>query len=941
MSTELVDSGGRRPEDVPPMGRWESFRTGGWTGRPLARKPVAVSVDALRRSIRGDRRRSAAQRRVDEWREELSAKDRITLEELEHLLVLVDPEAAPGASAPIFLDIELDASGQIKQVGVAVRLEGEIVVAEGTAADVQWLSSVTAGRAVVAHNGAEHDFPRLVAAGVCLPPVRLDSLRWSWIAWPTLTSHAVGALLEHLDLTGAVPPLELHDAVSDAHALVLIWSALATEINGITPSMRSMLHSALASVEDDSALDLVLGPIGDAGVMPRPEWSPDQGAPASLNRVRSRSLALVEREGAARVVVSLREALAALPQSGLLLRPSQVLDPTKVDRLGPGWPKALALRVLDCARGAIPLSPPSARRLLADLGWAGQHPLHSPGTPMLTDLTTVSLLPVERPITLDVGLAPLFEPVDTGVTLPDLAVDDEAATMLTFGELTSNQRAEVVEQLKSVAPPELADLVELDPTAGVLLRSDEGGFAWMVNAMDPGGHRHGIDLVLDGPVGATRSRVLWERLLGQEVEVHGPASQTIEWSTIDGLVGSSARHLGHRTVQLLGIAAAHEERGQRTLVVDAAAPRGTVEPVATRAWTVSLGRFLLRPPAWPTVDEARRRLVSGSARTALVGASAARTLVDIVDSTLLARQPVPSSCHPTVERLVGADPDDPFTSIIEPLAAHLAAAVIAAGKHGSVAIADPMLTTGVLADLCGTPVTRHLSEYPSRSDVVNALLSELTAAARRGRVSERAVAAALRRLLPPGAEAKPFQQVVIQDVTAGKDVIAVFRTGLGKSLCYQAPALALAEVDGVTIVISPLIALQRDQLRGLRQKGVAEAAVYNSSLTQSVRDGVLRGIRAGFYRLIFVSPEALSGHALRRTLQDVDVALIAIDEAHCISEMGHEFRPDYRTLPRSISRLIGLPDHTPRPSDGSGPTIVALTGTASPQVIDDIKALLS
>jgi hypothetical protein len=937
----MVDHDRSRQPTTRSMSWWESVRTAGWTGKPLGNKPVAVSVEVLRRGIKGQRRRIAAQRRVDDWRAELASKDRLTLAELADLLTLSEPGDGGGDSTLVFIDIEIDSSEQIRQVGVAVRFEDRIVLAKGTAADLEWLPGVLRGRAVVAHNGAEHDFPRLAAAGVELPPMQLDSLRWSWLAWPTLTSHALGALLEHIGTTVVAPEL-LHDAVADAHGLALVWAELVDEISAIDAPARTSLRYALGEVETQAALDLVIGPCGEVvAPMPQPIWQPDPGAPAAPHRVLSRSRRLPARDGAVAVVASIARAWMADPAAGLILRPSLVLDPAKVEVLADGWKKAIAMRVLACARGALPLVAPSARRLLDGLGREGFDVLCSPGAPLITDLAAVSLLPVRRPLSIDVGLAALFESVNTGVVVSDPVFGKDAATFTAIGDLAVKQRKRLADLLKEAVPDELRSLADAAVTPGALLHRDDGSYTWMVDAIDIGRHVHGVDLVLDGPVGAGRSRALWKQLLGEDVEIEGDPAQRVDWSTIDGLVRPSAQHAGHRTAQLLGIAAAREANGESTLVVDAPAHRDVAEPVAAQIWRQRVGAFLLRPPVWPTIDESRRRLGSGTSRTALVGDAAARTLADLAGAMLVAKAPVPSLRNRTMQRLVAGDFDDPYTSIVEPLAAHLAAELICSGQDGRVSIADPLLSSGLLADLCGAPSSRHVSQYPCDDKLTSDILEKLTSAAVRRRTTARAVAAATRRLLPPGAELKPFQDVVIKDVVAGKDVIAVFRTGFGKSLCYQVPGLAFAAVDGVTIVISPLIALQRDQLRGLREKGVTEAAVYNSSLTPQVRDGVLRGTRAGFYRLLFVSPEALSGHALRRTLQEVDVALIAIDEAHCISEMGHEFRPDYRVLPRSIARLSGLPDDSPRSTHESRPTIVALTGTASPHVIDDIKVLLS
>ncbi|MEM9236368.1 MAG: DEAD/DEAH box helicase, partial [Verrucomicrobiota bacterium] len=136
------------------------------------------------------------------------------------------------------------------------------------------------------------------------------------------------------------------------------------------------------------------------------------------------------------------------------------------------------------------------------------------------------------------------------------------------------------------------------------------------------------------------------------------------------------------------------------------------------------------------------------------------------------------------------------------------------------------------------------------------------------------------------------QREVVDGLLAGRSMLAVFPTGGGKSLCYQLPALM---IDGVTLVVSPLIALMKDQVDALREKGVA-AARLDSSLSQEEYAEVMEGLRSGGLKLLYVAPERLANEGFRRQLSRMRIGMVAIDEAHCISEWGHNFRPDYLKL---------------------------------------------
>ena len=166
---------------------------------------------------------------------------------------------------------------------------------------------------------------------------------------------------------------------------------------------------------------------------------------------------------------------------------------------------------------------------------------------------------------------------------------------------------------------------------------------------------------------------------------------------------------------------------------------------------------------------------------------------------------------------------------------------------------------------------------------------------------------------------RPLQREICEAALAGRDVFALLPTGGGKSLCFQLPALAR---DGLTVVVSPLIALMKDQVDALQASGVA-ATFLNSTLDAEAARSRLRGLHRGEFRLLYAAPERLLLEGWEENLRRWNVTAIAIDEAHCVSEWGHDFRPEYRQLSRLRAALPAVP-------------VMALTATATSRVREDI-----
>ena len=181
---------------------------------------------------------------------------------------------------------------------------------------------------------------------------------------------------------------------------------------------------------------------------------------------------------------------------------------------------------------------------------------------------------------------------------------------------------------------------------------------------------------------------------------------------------------------------------------------------------------------------------------------------------------------------------------------------------------------------------------------------------------------------PVGDDGRPLQQAIVEAAMRGEHVLGILPTGAGKSLCYQIPALSRYDKTGaLTVVISPLVALMADQVAGLEARGISSCAAVNGLLSMPERADVLDRVRLGDLGILIVSPEQLRNRALRKVLSQREIGAWVLDEAHCISKWGHDFRPDYRYVARFIKEKAG---------HGAVPPILCLTATAKPDVVEDI-----
>ena len=171
---------------------------------------------------------------------------------------------------------------------------------------------------------------------------------------------------------------------------------------------------------------------------------------------------------------------------------------------------------------------------------------------------------------------------------------------------------------------------------------------------------------------------------------------------------------------------------------------------------------------------------------------------------------------------------------------------------------------------------------------------------------------------------KQGQEEIIESILAGKDVLAVMVTGAGKSICYQVPAVLL---PGLTIVISPLISLMQDQVKALNESGIC-AEYINSSLTEEEISTVYTRALEGKFKILYVAPERLENSGFINFMDRINISMVTVDEAHCISQWGQDFRPSYVKIVDFIDRLTRRP------------IVSAFTATATEEVKNDISAIL-
>ncbi len=181
---------------------------------------------------------------------------------------------------------------------------------------------------------------------------------------------------------------------------------------------------------------------------------------------------------------------------------------------------------------------------------------------------------------------------------------------------------------------------------------------------------------------------------------------------------------------------------------------------------------------------------------------------------------------------------------------------------------------------------------------------------------------------PADAAGRPLQEVIVEKAMAHDHVLGILPTGTGKSVCYQVPALSLYDKTGaLTVVISPLVALMADQVQGMERAGISSAVTINGMLSMPERQEALDRVRLGQAAILLISPEQLRSVSVRSVLKQREVGFWVLDEAHCVSKWGHDFRPDYRYISRFIREFSG--DQPPAP-------VLCLTATAKPEVVRDI-----
>jgi ATP-dependent DNA helicase RecQ len=185
------------------------------------------------------------------------------------------------------------------------------------------------------------------------------------------------------------------------------------------------------------------------------------------------------------------------------------------------------------------------------------------------------------------------------------------------------------------------------------------------------------------------------------------------------------------------------------------------------------------------------------------------------------------------------------------------------------------------------------------------------------------------RAQPVDDEGRPLQERIVDEAMRGASILGILPTGTGKSVCYQIPALSKFDTTGaLTVVISPLVALMADQVQGMARAGIASAVTVNGMLSMPERQDALDRVRLGEAAMLLISPEQLRSNSVRSVLAQREIGLWVLDEAHCVSKWGHDFRPDYRYVSRFIKEASG---------DEPAAPVLCLTATAKPEVVRDIR----
>ena len=184
---------------------------------------------------------------------------------------------------------------------------------------------------------------------------------------------------------------------------------------------------------------------------------------------------------------------------------------------------------------------------------------------------------------------------------------------------------------------------------------------------------------------------------------------------------------------------------------------------------------------------------------------------------------------------------------------------------------------------------------------------------------------------------RPLQAEIVQSVLDGRDTLALMPTGGGKSLCFQVPTMAM---KGLCLVITPLIALMKDQVENLRQRNIRAAAIY-TGMSYEQQKTALDNCMWGPYHFLYVSPERLESEEFRERLTRLPICLIAVDEAHCISQWGYDFRPSYLKIAEIRAIIANSPSPIAERASNNQVPILALTATATPEVVDDIQERLA